>query len=288
MISDYRCFYCFARAFEKLLEKGNMSVEAKNNFTREMADLYSKSKENFSAPEFSRELHALLRPYTNNPDPYKEVKRKSNDHALSMYPNLKKHISESVNPFDTALCLAIAGNIIDFAVTDHFDLQATIDKVLHSDFAIDHSIELKQAVSKANQVLYIGDNAGEIVFDKLFIETIMHPKLIYAVRGAPVINDATLDDAKYIGMDKVANVISNGYDAPSTVLGKSSQVFKEHFKSADLIISKGQGNLEGLLPLNDKRIFFLLMVKCQVIAELLSAPVNSFVVYNPQLFHSKC
>jgi damage-control phosphatase, subfamily I len=89
MISDYRCFYCFARAFEKLLEKENMSVESKNNFTRELAELYAKTKDNFSAPEFSRELHALLRPYTNNSDPYKEAKRKSNDLALSMYPSLK-------------------------------------------------------------------------------------------------------------------------------------------------------------------------------------------------------
>lgn len=265
-----------------------MSVEAKNNFTREMAELYARTKDNFSAPEFSRELHAIFKLYTNNPDPYKEAKRKSNNLALSMYPSLKKQISESVNPFDTALRFAIAGNIIDFAVTDHFDLQATIDKVLHSDFAIDHSNELKQAVSKANQVLYIGDNAGEIVFDKLFIETIMHPNLIYAVRGAPVINDATMDDAKYIGMDKVAYVISNGYDAPSTVLEKSSREFINHVKSTDLIISKGQGNLEGLLPLNDKRIFFLLMAKCPLIAELLSAQVNSFVVYNHQLFPLKC
>ncbi len=289
-ISDYRCFYCFARAFEKLLEKENLSVEAKNNFTCEMAGLYGQHKENFSAPEFSRKLHTILKQYTNNPDPYKGAKRKSNDHALSLFPGLKKQIEGSANKFDTALRLAIAGNIIDFAVTDKFDLQATIDKVLHSGFSINHSRELKQAVSNADKVLYIGDNAGEIVFDKLFIETIMqfmHSDLTYVVRDAPVINDATLDDARYVGMDKIANVITNGYDGPSTILKKSSQVFKDHFKSADLIISKGQGNLEGLLPLDDQRIFFLLMVKCPVIAELLLVPVNSFVVYNPQLSDTK-
>jgi uncharacterized protein with ATP-grasp and redox domains len=115
----------------------------------------------------------------------------------------------------------------------------------------------------------------------LFIETIKHKDLVYVVRGAPVINDATMEDAEYIGMKNTTIVISNEYDAPSTIVHKSGKVFQHYFEKADLIISKGQGNLEGLLPLNDKRIFFLLMVKCDVMAELLNVGKESFVVYNP-------
>jgi uncharacterized protein with ATP-grasp and redox domains len=157
-------------------------------------------------------------------------------------------------------------------------LEATIEKVLKSDFAINHSFELKEALSTAKKVLYLGDNAGEIVLDKLFIETIMHPNLHFAVRGAPVINDVTLDDARYVGMDRVADVIQNGYDAPSTILDKCSNEFQKQFYDADVIISKGQGNLEGLLNKTDKQIFFLLMVKCDVIAEALSVKKGDFVV----------
>lgn len=191
MISDYRCFFCFAKAFEKLLDKENISVADKNNFTKQMNSLYFNSNNNFSAPAFSRELHIILKSYSKNPDPYKEIKKHWNDTVLQMYPELQKIICESDNPFNTALRLAIAGNIIDFAVGNEFNLDAAIKKTLNSNFAIDHSSELKKELSTAKSVLYLGDNAGEIVFDKLFIETINHPNVIYTVRGAPVINDAT-------------------------------------------------------------------------------------------------
>ena len=280
MISDHRCFFCFTRAFEKLLEKENISNEAKKSFTFEMIRLYQNNWDNFIAPEFARELHCTLRNYTLNPDPYKKEKKENNDHALSLVPELKEMIGQSGNPFDTALRFAIAGNIIDFAANDNFNLQATLDSAVDSVFAIDHSERLRNALSKAETVLYLGDNAGEIVFDKLFIETINHPNLIFVVRGAPVINDVTMEDAEYVGMSNAAKVISNGYDAPSTILHKSGKTLQHWFKEADLIISKGQGNLEGLIQLNDARVFFLLMVKCDVMAEFLKVKKESFVVYN--------
>lgn len=281
MISDYRCFYCFVRAFEKLVEKENISNEAKSCFTRDMISLYQNNQNVFSAPLFSRELHKILRSYTHNPDPYKEEKKEYNDQALSMLPELEYIIQQSADPFFTALRLAIAGNIIDFAASDNFDLQATINRALLTEFATDHSVILKNKIANAKTILYLGDNAGEIVFDKLFIQTINHPDLTYVVRGAPIINDATIEDSEYIRMKEIANVISNGYDAPSTIPDKSSKKFQQFFGKADLIISKGQGNLEGLLPLNDNRIFFLLMVKCNVMAELLNVEKDSLVVYNP-------
>jgi uncharacterized protein with ATP-grasp and redox domains len=280
MISDHRCFFCFTRAFERLIEKANISSEAKNSFTFEMINLYRNKWDELISPEFSRELHSILRNYTNNPDPYKQEKKENNDQALGMFLDLEKKVQRSTDPFNTALRLAIAGNIIDFAANDNFNLQATIDKALTAEFAIDHSKQLEQKLKNAKLVLYLADNAGEIVFDKLFIETIKHPNLIYVVRGAPVINDATMEDAEYTGMSNVARVISNEYDAPSTILHKSGKTFQSWFKAADLIISKGQGNLEGLIPLNDDRLFFLLMVKCDVMAEFLKVKKESFVVYN--------
>ena len=198
-----------------------------------------------------------------------------------MFPDLEKMVKRSTDPFDTALRLAIAGNIIDFAANDNFNLQETIDNALTAEFAIDHSKQLEQKLKNAKLVIYLGDNAGEIVFDKLFIETINHHDLTFVVRGAPVINDATIEDAEYVGLNKIVTVISNEYDAPSTIVHKSGKMFQQYFEKADLIISKGQGNMEGILPLKDKRIFFLLMVKCNVMAELLNVEKDSLVVYNP-------
>ena len=278
VISDYRCFFCFSRAFERLIEKENLQPEEKKRFANDMFGLFNNVKYDFSIPMLSRELHFLLKQHSNNPDPYKEEKKQSNDLVLGMYPELKDILFQSDNYFNTALRLAIAGNIIDFGISNTFDLHSTIDKVLNSDFAIDDSIQLKQALSEAKTVLYLGDNCGEIVFDKLFIETIMHPNLIYAVRGVPVINDVTSEDAKYVEMDLVADVISNGYDAPSTLLEHCSTEFLEVFNRADVIISKGQGNLEGLLGKTQKEVYFLLMVKCEVIADVLGVKKGDFVV----------
>jgi damage-control phosphatase, subfamily I len=286
MLSDYRCFFCLVKSFEKLLEKESISTQAKNNFTLDMINLYKTHQEKISSPEFARNLYWILKGYTNNHDPYKAEKRKSNIQALEMLPEMEDIIKQSSDPFITALRLSIAGNVIDFAANQTFNLEDTISKSLKSGFAIDHSEQLRRAVNNTDPILYLGDNAGEIVFDKLFIQTMNHKRITYAVRGMPVINDATIEDADYIGMKEVAKVISNGYDAPSTIVDKSSDEFKSYFYSAGLIIAKGQGNLEGLLHLNDKRIFFLLMVKCDVMAEFLKVEKDSFIVYNASILNS--
>lgn len=278
MLSDYRCFFCFTRAFERLLEKEDIPLVEKNKFIQNMALKYGETSDNFSAPLFSRSFHNRFKDLTNNSDSYAEVKKQSNDLVLSMYPELRDIVLNSENPFETALRLSIAGNIIDFAVGNQYDLNATINKVLNSDFAINNSEDLKVAISKAGSVLYLGDNCGEIVLDKLFIETIMHPNLTYVVRGAPVINDATMDDAIYVGMDLVADVISNGFDVPSTIVEYCSDEFKELYEHADIIISKGMGNLEGLLGNTNKEVYFLLMVKCDVIASALQVNKGDFIV----------
>ncbi len=231
-------------------------------------------------PEIQRDLNQRFLEMIGIKDPFAEEKRSSNSAALSLYEEWKPRIISDEDPFDMALRLAIAGNIMDYGASGTFDIHSTINKVLATHFAIDHSFRLKRKIEKAGTILYLGDNAGEIVFDKLFIETIGHGNVTYVVRDAPILNDVTINDAKEVGIDNVAEVISSGYDAPSTVLHKSGPQFLERFRSADLIISKGQGNLEGLLYENDPRIFFLLMAKCDVIAETLKVNKGSFLVYN--------
>jgi uncharacterized protein with ATP-grasp and redox domains len=281
MISDYRCIYCLMRSYGNRLEKADIPAETKGVFTRKLLNVLDEKWFTISAPDCAREIQILYRSLISDPDPFKEAKKVSNDTALGMYPDLADRVRNSKDPFLTALKLAIAGNIIDFAVHDSCDLPGTIEGVLASDFSVDHSGYLREALRKAGRVLYIGDNAGEIVFDKLFISELAHPGLTFAVRGGPAINDATMEDAVYTGMTSVARVISSGHDASTTVLEKSGEEFRRYYQEADLIISKGQGNLEGLIGEADRRIFFLLMVKCDVIAEYLKVPGGSYVVYNP-------
>ncbi len=276
---DLRCVECQYKSFERLMNKFQMDESLRNEFV----DFYNKEIRGLAVkttPEIHRVLNREFCRLISNNDPYSEEKQVSNRLMLQLYKHFRTEVLEAMNPFKTALKLSIAGNIMDYGVAQDFDIHKTIDTVLGADFAIDHSVELEKRIKSAKKILYLGDNAGEIVFDKLFIELIMHPGLTFAVRGSAVLNDALEIDAREVGMDMVADVINNGYDAPSTVLSECSPEFLEVYNEADLIISKGQGNFEGLMDENDPRIFFLLMVKCDVVAEKMSVPQGSFVVYN--------
>lgn len=276
---DKRCKSCFLNTYQRLFEKFNVGIAHRQKFISFYREAIIKH-ENLSSPEIQRELNKEFCRIINVKDPFKEEKANNNHIALELYNEWKPRLLSSVNHFDLALQLSIAGNIMDYGANNSFDVHDTIKKVLKTSYAIDHSELLKSKIKNAKLILYLGDNAGEIVFDKLFIETIMHNNVVYAVKDTPVLNDVTIADAKEVGMDLVADVISNGFDAPSTVLNKCSKEFLEIYNSADLIISKGQGNFEGLIRQKDSRIFFLLMAKCDVIAEILNVEKGSFVVYN--------
>jgi len=277
MSKDIRCKDCVHRTYTRLLKKFQLSQTQESAFLKYYNIALAEER-----PELHRRLQKKFSFISGVDDPFADEKKQSNLIANDLYKYWQPKVIQSENPFDMALRLAVAANIMDYGANNNFNLNDTIEKVLHTDFAIDHSLSLKQCFNVAENVLYLSDNAGEIVFDKLFLEILMHPNVTYAVKDAPILNDANITDALEVGMDITANVISNGYDAPTTILEKCSQEFQGYFNSADLIISKGQGNLESLISLNDKRIFFLLIVKCDVIGELLRVPVNSFVVCNSE------
>jgi uncharacterized protein with ATP-grasp and redox domains len=275
---DYRCYSCLAKAYTKLLEEHNLSADERERQTKAFLSFMANAENGLIAPEIARRNQHQIKKLLGLEDPYKEIKIRSNQYLLDKYSYFKELINRAKDPFDIAIRLAISGNIIDYAANPDFDLEGTITKVLKEDFAINHSEELKSKLKTAKTVLYMGDNAGEIVMDKLFLEHINHPNVYYSVRNAPVINDVTFEDAKQTGIDKYAKVISNGYDAPSTILNKCSQEFLDIYDKADVIISKGQGNLEGLLNEKNPKLFFLLMVKCEMIAEKFNVKKGDFVV----------
>jgi hypothetical protein len=181
--------------------------------------------------------------------------------------NVRHQILSSSNSFEIALKAAIAGNVIDFGVNGNItknDVWTAIEEIMNSPIAGNIS-ELQKSINESQKILYLADNAGEIIFDRLLLEQLPGERVIFAFRGNPVLNDATREDAEFAGIDKLVKVIDNGSDAPGTILSDCSEEFVEHFHNADLIISKGQGNFESLSDCS-KNIFFLLKVKCPVIA----------------------
>ncbi|MFO8021189.1 MAG: ARMT1-like domain-containing protein [Perlabentimonas sp.] len=276
---DKRCEECFLKTYRRLFQRFNVGESQQKAFLKFFNSLMEQQN-NSSSPEVQLKLSRMFCQIIGVNDPFVEEKGDSNRVARGLYKVWKPKVDESHKPFELALRLAIAGNIMDYGASNAFDVEKTIEKVLNADFAIDHSKLLQNRIKNANRILYLGDNAGEIWFDRLFIEILKHNDVTYAVKDAPILNDVTMKDAIDSGIYKVAKVISNGYDAPSTLLNQCSDEFLDIYKSADLIVSKGQGNLEGLLEVNDKRIFFALMVKCNVIAERLKVEKGSFIVHS--------
>ncbi|MGM0497072.1 MAG: damage-control phosphatase ARMT1 family protein [Bacteroidota bacterium] len=277
---DPKCLFCFSRAFEKLLDQHISEKSEQYKMSKKFFGFLSGIDTDQPTPLIAREIHAMIRNYLNEPDPYKQQKEQSNKQAKALVEGLRKKLNASDDPDGLSLRYAIAGNIIDYGPGHKFDIEQTISHLEEAKLAIDHSNELIEKIKKANKILYLGDNAGEIVFDKLFLETIDHPNVTFVTRGAPVINDVTREEAREVGMHKVAKVIDNGYDAPSTVLDKSNKAFLEEYQSADLIIAKGQGNFEGLMHEDDPRLWFLLMVKCDVIGTFFGLNKGDIVVSN--------
>lgn len=233
-----------------------------------------------SPPHMGREIHRMIRKECENDDPYREMKAHFNRLGIALLPELRKRVAVSADVFETAVRLAVAGNIIDAGLTNTLDdelVHSTIEDTLRRSFAVNHIAQLRAAVSKAERILYLADNSGEIAFDRIFIEELPFEHVTVAVRGNPIINDATREDAEAVGLTDLVRVIDNGSDAPGTILETCSRKFVQAFESADLIIAKGQGNYETLNDV-ERPIFFLLKAKCPVIAEDLGCELGSIVV----------
>jgi len=233
-------------------------------------------------PELARHVYRIIKEITKCEDPYHEIKVKYNQIVLKMYSKLKNRVENSSDPLFVAIRFAIAGNIIDFgANSGKFDLEATLKEALTLEFAVCDYDVFCDNLKVAKTLLYLGDNAGEIVFDKLLIEEILKKyklKVYYAVKSEPVINDATKEDAMQVKMNDVAEVIDSGSDAPGTILNLCSEKFLKIYNNADIIISKGQGNYEALSEENKKEIFFLLKAKCALIARHLGVKIGDMVL----------
>lgn len=227
-------------------------------------------------------MHRIIRQELATTDPYKALKKKSTEKARSLVPEAERLIASAENQFEAAVRFAIAGNILDFGAKTAWNetsVRESFTKAMDVPLKYNRSGELYAKLEDAETVLFLGDNAGEAVFDRLLIEHFPgNARVYYAVKGAPVINDATREDAEEAGIEAVAEIVDNGTDIPGTHLPACSESFRELFSSADVVVSKGQGNFETLLDSN-RTIFFLLQIKCESLAKRNSVSCGDWIVH---------
>jgi uncharacterized protein with ATP-grasp and redox domains len=283
------CIPCF---FKQALEAGKLAG-ADEIIQKRILDEFSKLLPELSLsappPEIGRVIYQVVKDVTQSADPFKEIKDKSNRLALNLLPNLRQKLKTSDDSLFTAVELAIAGNVIDYGVKNSLKIEEEVKNFLNGDFDIHLEYnkpiftyqEFRFALEGAGKVLYLADNAGETVFDRVLIEEIRKfpriKEVFYAVKDKPIINDALKEDAVICGIDEVARVISSGCDAPGTILKFCSEEFLKVYKDADLVISKGQGNFEALSE-EDRSIYFLFRVKCEVVARDIGCQVGDVIL----------
>jgi damage-control phosphatase, subfamily I len=232
-----------------------------------------------SAPAMARRIHRTVRELSGEPDPYRAVKERTNELALELMPEVRERVAAAADPLEMAVRMAIAGNIIDFGLGRPIadtTLVETVDRVATATLAGDMSGFAREA-AEARSILYLADNAGEIVLDRLLIERLGPQRVTVAVKGAPILNDALRADAEAAGLDALVEVVDTGSDAPGTILETCSESFRERFAAADLVIAKGQGNYETLSDA-PRPIWFVLMAKCAVIADHMGCEPGTLVL----------
>lgn len=273
---------CIPCLFRQALDSARMSSADPAVHEKIMRELLAWCRDmdmSQPAPLMGRRIYRRLLAVTGVKDPYRAAKARQNRLALRLLPELRAEVKKAAYPLELAAKLAVAGNIIDMGGAGDPSLtgvrkavRQAIGESLDGDFAA-----FAKALEKAGSILYLADNAGEIVFDRLLIEQLGPRRVTVAVRGAPALNDALMADARAAGLHKIVRVIDNGSDIPGTLLAEAPAGFKKIFLKADLVLAKGVGNYETLNGA-PRPVWFLFKAKCQMIANCAGAPLGAHVL----------
>lgn len=274
-----QCIVCLFRLASRAARTATKDPRLQGQVIDRLADELPKMPADTIPPQVGRRIQQIVRDVTGDGDPFREAKRRGNALGLTHFPGLRQRVEQAADPLLEAVRLAVAGNVIDLATCSGFDLERAIRDSQVQQFSIFDYDPFRAAVERAHHVLHIADNAGEIIFDRLLVEELLRRgvRVTVAVRGGPAINDACLEDARQAGFDARVEIIDTGSDLPSVVLGESGATFRERYREADLVISKGQGNFEGLHD-EPGPIAFLLIAKCRPVAEWLGVPQGTLVL----------
>ena len=273
------CLPCFARQALDAVAEAVPDPARREPLLRRLLREIADANWSGSPPAIAQRLHRSIRRELDDPDPYRAVKARMNQMAARLLPAMRARIAAHPDPREAAVRVAIGGNLLDVGAKTQIaaeDLPAHLESIWAQPLRGDVPA-LFAAAERARSILYLADNAGEIFFDRLLLEQLPAGKTEVCVRGSPVLNDATREDAAAAGIPDLAPVFDNGSDAPGTLLDDGSPEFRARFARADLIIAKGQGNYETLSD-TPRPLFFLFTVKCPLVAARVAEPVGSLVV----------
>jgi len=270
------CIPCF---IQQALRAGRIATSDEKKLKKildETGDLVKHVSMQATPAETGMTVYQIVREITGINDPYKNIKQQHLKETKSIYPELEKIVASSDDKLLTAIKIAIAGNVIDLGVNKAFDIVADVKNIMDQDFAILDYNAFKKQLEKTKEILYIGDNVGESVFDKILIKELKKP-VKYVVRSIPIINDVTMEDAIASGLNEVAELIDSGCKSPGIILDQSTPEFLELFSTSGLVISKGQGNFEGLSDCK-RQVFFLLKAKCPIISNHIGVEEGAIIL----------
>ena len=278
---EKECLDCIFKQSTRVSEFLKVTPTQANHISQIAKQHIDQFDHTSTPPHNATPMYEDIANYLHVDDIYAQMKDEASKSALKFVSTCKDSINTNEDRLEGAIKTAIAGNVIDLAAEVMFDLDDEIEKIFKTDFAIDDFQSLKTKLLQTKTLVYLADNAGEEIFDKICIETIkeLYPDIVvyYFVRGKPIINDLTISHAKNSKLDEVATLVDSGVPTPGYVQEFATKEANELFKSADCIISKGMGNYECLGEERNLPIYFLLKVKCQVVARAIGATLGDIV-----------
>ena len=278
----YECASCFLRQAREALDLATSDESLKMDVTTDITQvLCNKFHDKAVNNVIGTEIHRLIKNRTNNNDPYQNEREICNDIAMKYLPVITEAVKTEDN-LESYIKASIIGNLLDFgALGVDVNTEALINKTMHNGLAVNHVDKLESALKNAKNVLYLADNVGEIIFDKILIKKLKDydVNITVALKEKPILNDACVEDALKIGLGEFADLKSIGTDSIGIIYPETSEEFKEIFNNADMIIAKGLGNYEGLTELeSDKPIFCLLNAKCNPVAKNIGVNMGDNVI----------
>lgn len=285
MTPQLDCLPCIIKHMIKTVSETVSCPEMQKKTISEILQKTSEIIMDFPPPVIAREINRIISKNAGTNDIFRRLKDESTDFALDLLPSSRQMVSSFSSPFEASIRIATAANIIDFGACHDFSLsyvEKELENSLISKLDLNAIRLLEEKIFSASKILFIADNCGEAVFDRLIIEPYKE-KITIAVRGFPILNDVTPREARLSGFYEITKVIDTGDSTPGIHLDDCSDTFMEFFQSADLIISKGQGNFETLYYVTDRPIFFLLKTKCQVISNVLNTEIGTMNIIHKNI-----
>lgn len=284
------CISCILSK-EELAIRQFMDEERKSEYMHQVLGILYKYAQTESSPGLTERLEALYREFWGRAKDFSEQKHKYNQLLLRMEAKIEQQIQASADPLETCIKYVCAGNYIDFSAVDDVNentLGELLAQAAGQDISREEYVRFREDLQNAQSLVYLTDNCGEIVLDKIFIkhikENFPHLRLTAIVRGEDVINDATLADAREVGLTDIVPCIGNGNAAPGTILSRLSAQAKETLLCADVIISKGQGNFESLYG-EKRNPYYLFLCKCELFVQRFSLKQYQSVFVREERLH---